>query len=121
MTINEFLEKTREETPDDSWVKIRPAIICKDGLRLSVQASIGHYCVPRTNKGPYSHVEVGFPSKVPPKSWAEYFDGTFSRKTAKHSVYGYVPVEVVQEWINEHGGIDFEKTMNRGIKDKYEK
>ena len=112
MTVNEFLKMTwRKVSSSCPLLAIRPAIICRDGLRLSVQASSTHYCTPRSDFGPYSHVEVGFPSRVPPKSWAVYCDGDFTQETATHSVYGYVPVELVEEWISEHGGIDFEKTM----------
>ena len=41
-----------------------PEIVCKDGTTLSVQASEFHYCTPRDNKGPYTHVEIGFPSTI---------------------------------------------------------
>lgn len=40
-----------------------PAIECADGFTMSVQASRSHYCTPRNDVGPYTAVEVGFPSK----------------------------------------------------------
>ena len=110
------------------------SIICADGENLSVQASRTHYCVPRTDQGPYTEVEVGFPSVSPPDTWAEYFDGDFPephglpyriataviRKLLSiipgapdlfpeaddptGSVYGYVPVALVREFIEAHGG-----------------
>ena len=44
-------------------LKTRPRIFCNDGFSLSVQASRDHYSIPRNNEGPYTHVEVGFPSE----------------------------------------------------------
>ena len=83
---------------------IAPWVECQDGTRLSVQASETHYCTPRTNDGPYSHVEVGFPTVAPPDTWAEYFDGDWDTDARTDSVYGYVPVELVREYIESHGG-----------------
>jgi len=74
-------------------------IICADGTELSVQASKTHYCTPRADRVVYSRVEVGYPSVDPPESWAEYADGEYPS-----SVYGCVPVELVREFIEAHGG-----------------
>ena len=81
-----------------------PHIICADGEKLSVQASHNHYCSPRNDFGPYTKVEVGYPSVAPPETWARYFDGDWSPEAACGSVYGYIPVELVREFILEHGG-----------------
>jgi hypothetical protein len=35
-----------------------PHIVCSSGLKMSVQASAFHYCVPRESEGPWSAVEV---------------------------------------------------------------
>jgi len=72
---------------------------CADGTTLSVQASSTHYCTPRTDSGPYSRVEVGYPTVDPPDTWAEYADGEYPS-----DVYAYVPVEVVAAYIAAHGG-----------------
>lgn len=86
---------------------IRERIKCKDGISLSVQASRYHYCTPRDNTGPYTHVEVGFildeneNQVIPPESWRNYSDGEFP-----NSVYGYVPLTLVVEFIIDHGGVD---------------
>ena len=50
----------------------RPHVICEDGVRLSVQANAMAYCEPRNDIGPYTSVEVGFPSIRPPIEWEEY-------------------------------------------------
>ena len=36
----------------------RDTVVCANGLRLSIQASAGHDCLPRDMEGPYTHVEV---------------------------------------------------------------
>ena len=81
-----------------------PHITCGDGTTLSVQAGEYLYCSPRQNRGPYSKVEVGYPSVAPPETWAQYFDGDWSPEAACGSVYGYIPVELVREFILAHGG-----------------
>lgn len=78
----------------------RNRIICNDGTTLSVQVGENLYCIPRNNEGPWTHVEVGFPSVTPPESWAEYADGSFPSS----DVYAYVPVALVEEYIAAHGG-----------------
>ena len=78
MNLNEFFEKTYVERKSSgySFQELRPHIVCGDGIQLSVQASDGHYCSPRINgRGPYSNIEVGYPSIRPPKTWRKYFDG----------------------------------------------
>ena len=84
---------------------LSPRTPCTDGTSLSIQASQDHYCSPREDEGPYSCVEVGFIRDAtgaplsPPESWREYGDGQFPL-----SVYGYVPVGLVEAFIAEHGG-----------------
>jgi len=121
-----------------------PRVTCADGTTLSVQSGEYLYSTPRNNRGPYSHVEVGFPSVRPPDSWGKYFDGEWQeagtlgsfkrlwkerksiwyafkegvkekrwwyfkrlltlKDNATDSVYGYVPVGMVREFVEEHGG-----------------
>jgi hypothetical protein len=71
-----------------------------DGTKVSVQASRTHYCFPRDDGGPYLEVEVGFPS-VLPDWWDEYAEDPGETET----VAGFVPVGLVREFIEEHGGI----------------
>lgn len=78
-----------------------PAIVCADGFKMSVQACSYTYCTPRQNQGPWTHVEVGFPS-AREKTLMPYIDGDEADATG--TVYGYVPVEIVVEIINRHGG-----------------
>lgn len=93
MTVNEYFEANPGP--------LRKYIECADGFKLSVQASFTHYCSPRINNAPsYSSVEVGFPSQedVDLMPYAE--DSTKPTQT----VYGFVPVEVVDAVIAKHGG-----------------
>jgi hypothetical protein len=75
---------------------------CADGAHVSVQASQYHYCAPRNDSGPYTHIEAGFPSAVPPASWMEFCEDA-DRPT--DTVYGYMPVSCVWEFIDAHGGM----------------
>lgn len=80
---------------------IRKTVQCMDGTTISVQASSSHYCTPRNNVGPYSHVEVGYPSVAPPDSWREYCENW---DAPTNTVYADVPKELVWEYITAHGG-----------------
>ena len=76
-------------------------VICESGLKLSVQASGFHYCSPRENEGPYTAVEVGFPSH----EVAELMPYAENPSNPTDTVYGYVPVEIVESIILKNGGI----------------
>lgn len=76
-------------------------IKCNDGESLSIQASRTAYCTPREDAGPYLDLEVGFPSVKPPDSMMEYCEDP---DKPTDTVYGYVPVAVIQEFIDLHGG-----------------
>lgn len=65
------------------------AIICKDGTKLSIQASKYHYCLPKSDTGPWSHVEVMVQSNT--------FPICFEKEGCGPSAY--VPIEAVAEEI----------------------
>jgi hypothetical protein len=75
-------------------------VVCADGFTMSVQADEFTYCDPRDSVGPWSKVEIGFPSERVEKfmEWAENDD-----KPTK-TVYGWVPLDVVAEVVEDHGG-----------------
>lgn len=103
--INSWLRKTRSIfTYCDGTIieDNRPRIVCKDGYSVSVQASRFHCCEPRVDGADkYESVELGFPNREDPliNAYAEE-DGYYT-----DTVYIYVPVEVVNELIEKHGGI----------------
>ena len=76
-----------------------PRITCKDGFNISVQGSSFNYATPREDNPPngYTHVECGYPLL----DYAECFGDNGYTET----VYGYVPVEVVEAELDAHGGV----------------
>lgn len=78
-----------------------PTIYCNDGTHLSVQTGEFNYCDPKTNTGPWTEVEVGFPSREF-ESLKLYEESNYSDNSG---IYGYVPIEVIVDIINECGGI----------------
>ena len=80
----------------------RPRLYCNDGYSVSVQASEFHYCSPRLNGlQDYKSVELGLPS-MEDELINEYAD---SGDDYTDTVYGYVPIEIVEKLIEKHGGI----------------
>jgi len=110
MTVNEYLAANNERYAGSAsdHPRNRKAVVCADGLILSVQASSTHYCHPRDDFGPYDSVEVGYPSEAVPElmMYAE------SPQTPTATVYGYVPVELVDSVIAAHGGIVASRGMS---------
>ena len=76
---------------------------CADGFTMSVQASERHYCEPRNDHGPYTKLEVAFPSTVEPLLLP--FQDSAGYKDPTEDVYGWVPTEVIDEVIEGHGGL----------------
>ena len=80
----------------------RPQVTCKDGFSVFIQASENHYCSPRKTltNGDYKSVELGYPS-APDELIADYAEDP---DDLTNTVYGYVPVEIVDKLIEKHGG-----------------
>lgn len=82
---------------------VRPHIFCEDGFEMSVQAGSGLYSAPRGNleSGEYTACDVGFPNRKEEllMPYAEE-----DPETPTDSVYAYVPVEVIEQIIEKHGG-----------------
>lgn len=100
-SCNEFL-RTFPISMESGKSFTRPRAYMNDGFSISIQASTYTYCFPRFNDlDEYKSVELGFPSCEDEliNEYAE--DPRFYTNT----VYGYVPVEVVDELIKKHGGI----------------
>jgi hypothetical protein len=89
------------EVRQDIRFPLSPRITCADGFSLSVQATHGAYCRPRTNIADWHEVEVGYPSDAP----TEFICYAEDPARPKETVYPYVPVELVVAEINKHGGI----------------
>lgn len=85
-----------------------PRLVLADGASLSVQASKYSYSSPRDDKGPYTKVEVGFPSETPPEAWKEFAEDW---ETPTNTIYSYIPLTMVMLYIGAHGGIDRDATF----------
>lgn len=88
--------------------KCNPRIVCKDGFSISVQARSSAYCTPREDypNTPYTDMECGFPSSNPiTKEFRNYAEGYEDKESYCGTVFSYVPIEVIEKELEEHGGI----------------
>ena len=83
-----------------------------NGGDVSIQASRTHYSHPRDNFGPYTEMELGYPSRDTqiPESMLNYIEqGTNFGEDGKldpyDNVYPYVPISVIKELIELNGGV----------------
>ncbi len=99
--VNAYLLSHRPAEGDSVW--LAPRIHCADGFSLSVQVHEGAYCSPRDGIGPdWSRAEIGFPSERPSDEVMAYAEEP-DRPT--DTVYGYVPMDVIDRLVADHGGI----------------
>jgi hypothetical protein len=101
-----YEEVNRALSRETEHLKNVDRIVCADGFSMSVQASAFHYCSPRDNEGPYTAVEIGYPSEKV-DDFMEYIDGGEDDDPTS-TVYGYVPLKIVAKTVDTHGG--FSKT-----------
>lgn len=107
MNTNEFLKAT-ENIAYVTYGEIvcprpRPHVVCKDGYRVSIQANSYTYCRPRIDHADsYSKVELGYPNQEDDLI-SDYAENPVNQTG---TVYGYVPVEIVDQLLEKHGGID---------------
>ena len=119
MNINEFIQKYRTVTEYPNSpnfigkghmrISHNPLVVCKDGFEMSVQCGQTLYSSPRDVVKRYNEVEIGFPS-APESLIAEYaedweIEGDDDPRLCE-TVYGYVPVKLVNRVLKKHGGID---------------
>lgn len=98
--VNDWLESQKVGKTGHSRAVVR-RVTCKDGTKLSVQASAMHYCSPEDDDGPWSSVEV----------W--HIEGPTGRAIYPRSFggggrddpWGWVPVALVNLFIKRHGGL----------------
>lgn len=88
---------------------------CVDGFTVSVVAGHGCYCRPshggfdagtyvdKDFRGPYTAVEVGFPS-ARPEPWDKWSERAADPDKPTDTVYAYVPVGLVRDLVASHGG-----------------
>lgn len=99
MDINKYIRDNRVNVRGLVLVK---ELVCKNGLTMSVQASSDHYCSPRQDSlSHYDSVEVGYPSRKV-DALMEYAERP---ETPTETVYGWVPVDVINKIVDENGGL----------------
>jgi len=97
-----FLRDTFVAGPPRGRQPLRPALVCVDGFSMSVQASDFHCCSPKQNGNvDYDKVEVGNPSYAESLLMPYIFD----KNRPWATVYRDVPVSVVDQIIERHGGV----------------
>jgi len=66
-----------------------------DGETVSIQASMYHYCIPKTPEGPYTHFEVwNWPEAETPDEFKPY--------AHPEDPAAYVPLDVVLAYVERH-------------------
>lgn len=99
MTINEFLQKYRKQRNGMQIVRLR--VRCADGYTVSVQAGDMWYSEPRLDVRWYGKVELGYPTAED----EELRDYAENKRDLCGTLYGFVPVRLVDEVLTKHGGI----------------
>lgn len=89
---------------DKSLARFAP-IICKDGLFISAQAGVNYKCYPQEDLDTFEYdtVEVYKTEELELENLIKIYGCNYDEY-----VYDNVPVEVLDEIISQHGGIDFE-------------
>lgn len=89
-----------------------PRIYCKDGFSISIQVSPYSYCASengiRTYGMNWKLVEWGFPSQ---EIDGEKYNAEDCENTTG-TVGAYVEISLIEELLDEHGGIDYQLTFS---------
>ena len=99
MIVKDFLKNINNIELKSTSSIIRSHFVCKDGFKISIQASMMHYCYPKMNlyDGEYTHLEIAC---LPQEELEEYY----LNKMDAIYIYKFVPIEEVEKLINKHGG-----------------
>ena len=88
-----------------------PRIYCKDGFSISIQIHHGNYCASENGTREFGLnwklVEWGFPNQ-------EIDGDKYNAENPEdvcNTVGGYVEIELIEGLLDEHGGIDYQKTF----------
>ena len=111
--LNDHIRAHRDCSPSKSMFDFREPmakIVCKDGFSVSVQVGSMLYSSPRNDQGPWTEVEVGFPSSWDNPAIRKYREASWGEETEQYTensgdVACYVPIELVEAWIDQHGGL----------------
>jgi len=114
MDTNEFLRKHKvlEHYAGYTFRRLAPRMLLADGVTLSVQVSQTHYCDPREDDAYlYTDAEIGYPSQDMGPEFTEYAEDA---ENPTQTVYGYVPIYLIDRYIIAHGGIVGTETFVNG-------
>lgn len=102
-TIQEYLaDQLKSADLSRSCIWHAKRVTCADGFNMSVQVHEGAYCSPRNGVGPvWTSAEIGFPSDRPSDAIMVYAEDP---EAPTETVYGYVPLELIDAEIQAHGG-----------------
>ena len=107
----ECTQMSMEKTYNSKYFHL-PRVYCKDGFSISIQTCKSSYSGSENGIRKFGIdwklVEWGFPSQ---RIDAEKYMCDGSETTT--SVGRYVPVELMEELIEEHGGIDLQTTLQK--------
>lgn len=85
-----------------------PRIFCKDGFNISIQVNAMNYCGSENGIRKFGvdwkMVEWGFPSEDLPND---------EKYNSEGDVGGYVNIDIMEELLDSHGGIDYEETFKQ--------
>lgn len=91
-----------------------PRVFCKDGFNISLQVNNGNYCESengtRTFGLDWKLVEWGFPSQN-----IDAVKYNSEQQPTTESVGGYVDVKLLDELCEQHGGLDLQTTLSKGL------
>lgn len=98
VTVSDLIAHIKATRTDKyDWLCNRTLLA--NGSSMSIQASEGHYCSPRSNDAEWTSLELGFPegniNTIP-------LDGLSTQDEIE--VIGYVPIQLVVDVINLNGG-----------------
>lgn len=98
--MNRFTELEKLDLSRDRADGLIPSVKCVDGFWISIQGHRGAWSEPSKelrNIYEYDEMEIKV-SELLPERFNQYRDGD-------SSIYGYVPVEMIEALLVEHGGI----------------
>jgi len=97
-------------TYDNTWF-FCPRVVCNDGFSISLQIHNGNYCSSENGYRTLGHtietVEFGYPNQDEEllKEYAECPESLTQ-------TVGRLPIDVAQQIIDKHGGINWDKTVS---------
>jgi hypothetical protein len=115
MNINDYIQQQKALLPYCEYRSIKriPWIECVDGFHASIQGGYGYYSEPNQESNYFVTVEIGYPSETPTEEIKEYAE-LLGENTDDYTdaIYPQVPIALVDELLQLHGGI--KGTYTRG-------